>query len=244
VPYPCLSSAEAKKLLLLRRSGSVASPDEVTRIKDVGSDLAIDDLVRKLRVALARRRKESVSIDKGSAESRRFESCAASDVHQILPRSHPALSDPDFWTWLAVAHFSDVVEWRYGNPEKGCDQKNYGIGSRAENLLYRLWLRGELGYDPKSEDPYDLARRGDIDFWRSHVFRRRFASARQFVHAWLRFQFPSADAESRGRLTISQIRELVKHINRLKTNIVFELLDEIGSTRLIDSEWSRLAESE
>jgi hypothetical protein len=151
------------------------------------------------------------------------------------------LSDPDFWTWLATVHFRDVVEWRYNNPEKGCDLGNYGIGSRAENLIYRFWLRGELGYDKNTADPYELTRRGDIDFWRSHVFRRRFASARSFVRAWLKFQFPFDGSVS--KLTIGQIRELVKRVNRVKTNLVLELLDEGEATSLINDEWAQLAEA-
>src|SRR6185312_5879467 len=102
--------------------------------------------------------------------------------------------DADFWLWLSIAHFGEIVEWRYGNPEHGTTIANYGIGTRSENLLYRLWLRADLVLDEQSKDKYHLCRRGQIDFYRSHLFRQGYANVKNFARALLRFQYPHSDA--------------------------------------------------
>jgi hypothetical protein len=236
MPYPTMPGAQAKRLLIARRSGNRV-PDSSTRDKDIGPDFIVDKIVPELKTRLAKRQKEVGDIEKGSGTGGKFEALASRNVHEILPRAHPALGDPEFWIWLAVEHFADLIEWRYGDLTAGCDLKNYGIGSRGENFLYRLWLRGELGYDPDGLNPYELAGRGDVDFWRSHLFRQRFANARIFARAWLRFQFPEPDKPP--RLSINGIRQLVKRLRRLGTNLVVELLDESAATRLIEAEASK-----
>ena len=72
------------------------------------------------------------------------------------------VSDPEFWIWLALMHFNDLIEWRYDAQQQGADSRNYGVGAAGETFLYRLWLRAELGYDESSSDRYLLVRRGDI----------------------------------------------------------------------------------
>lgn len=153
--------------------------------------------------------------------------------------SSEILADADFWLWLAVAHFSDIVEWRYGNPVNGTGLANYGIGARSENLIYRLWLRADLVYDEEVRDQYNLCRRGQIDFYRSHLFRQGYANARNFSRALLRYQYPHDDP-TEPKLKVDQIRELVKRLRRLRANLFLEILDEQECRKVIEDEVSRV----
>ena len=98
------------------------------------------------------------------------------------------LSDLGFWRWLSnVAmggYFWNFIAWRYEKKE----QVNWGITSprnAVEVLLYRSWLRGPKMFDPSLEDPYEYAKRGTSDVWRSHILRQDFGKDANFVRAFL-----------------------------------------------------------
>jgi len=167
---------------------------------------------------------------------------AVIEVHKAIPKNHPAISDPGFWTWLAVTHFVELIEWRYGDKPEGSNLKNYGVGAPIENFLYRSWLRTEIAYDRRAADPYHLVGLGDVDFWRSHVFRQSYSCARQFARALIRFQFPGGP-EGRSRLQIAQIRELAKRLSAARTNLLVEIMEPERATRFIEGEWEKLAET-
>jgi hypothetical protein len=108
-----------------------------------------------------------------------------------------------------------------------------------ENLFFRFWFRGDMGYREELDDPYFYARLGDIDIWRSHLFRQGYADARPFAHALLSFQYP----EGRGstpRLSINGIRALAKRLSRARTNIFFEFMDEARSFTFIANEHRKM----
>jgi len=165
-----------------------------------------------------------------------FEIKAARIIHKCLA-SHEALADPDFWTWLAVLHGRSLVHWRY---EDDPNPKNFGIGSPGENLLFRIWLRAEVAYVAGASDPYELVGVGDIDFWRSHIFRQSYADARTFALALLDFQFPKENGR-KPRLSTTEIRDLAKHLKRARTNLLFEIMDGERAKGFIETEWARLA---
>src|ERR1035437_180966 len=112
---------------------------------------------------------------------------------------------------------------------------NYGIGSRTENLLYRLWLRAELVLDESAQDRYHLADAGQIDFYRSHLFRQGYANARNFARELLRFQYPGTNP-TEPNLKINKIRELVKRLRRLRSNLLLEVLPEEECRAVIEAE--------
>jgi hypothetical protein len=155
-------------------------------------------------------------------------------VHSLAPEDTEILGDSEFWIWLAIVCFPDVVEWRYGTKPGGTKPANYGIGSRTENLLYRLWLRAELVLDDLQQDRYHLVEAGQIDFYRSHLFRQGYANARTFARALLRYQYPKGDATP--NLKISEIRELVKRLRRLRANLFLEILPEDECRAVIEAE--------
>ncbi len=231
--YPSVSAPDAGSYLTSKRNGSPVDTEGLVKFKGSGAEFP-DSSVEELREELLSLRAKWPDGLKNDIERNRFEGLAAKIVHETLPAEPEVLGDPEFWIWLAVVCFSDLVEWRYGNKEGGTKQANYGVGSRNENLLYRLWLRAELVLDEGHQDRYHLVEAGQIDFYRSHLFRQGYANARTFARALLQFQYPKSD--SAPHLKIQQIRDLVKRLRRLRTNLLLEILHEEECRAVIEME--------
>jgi hypothetical protein len=232
--YPAMTAADAAVFLTAKRNGAPIDSDALVKFKGSGGEFD-SSFVEELRSDFADLQSQCPNAGrKAHPDGNRFEGAAARAVHRLLPSDTGILSDPEFWIWLAVVCYPDVVEWRYGNPQGGTKPANYGIGSRIENFLYRLWLRAELVLDEQHEDRYHLAEAGQIDFYRSHLVRKSYANARPFARAFLRFQYPNDDAAP--RLKLLQIRDLAKRIGRLRTNLFLEILPEEECRAVIETE--------
>lgn len=168
-----------------------------------------------------------------------FEAGASGIVHRELNLGPEAAATPDFWAWLTFCAvggaLANLVKWRFGT-EEGHDPRNYGITTPAntfEGLFARLWFRGEIAYDPGSSDPYDLAKRGDVDIWRSHIIRPEFARCPIVRRELIRYQYP--DASGKRTLRNLHLRELVKLIRIGEASLAYELLDEKEVSSIIDA---------
>lgn len=232
--YPTMTAGDANLYLAARRGGVTMDGESLVKVKGAGSDLD-QSFVTGLREALGALRAGWPDGLKNDRERNIFEGKASRLVHGIVPAESEFLCDSEFWTWLSVIHFPELVEWRYGNPEGGTKLANYGIGSRAENLLFRLWLRAEIVLDESAKDRYHLADAGQIDFYRSHLFRQGYANARNFARALLRFQYPNADVAA-PKLKTDQIRHLVKRLCRMRSNLLLEILPEEECRAVIEAE--------
>jgi hypothetical protein len=170
----------------------------------------------------------------------RFEAAACVNVHQALPRD-AALADPEFWIWMATGPGFDLVRRRY--PGKGeaqiPDRLNFTSANARETFFYRLWVRAELARNTDLADPYELARYGDVDFWRSHVFRQMSTETGPLLSAFIRFQHPDGP-EGKKRLTQDEIRALVKYMRRASANIMVETLEEQEAARFVEEQWLKI----
>lgn len=236
--YPTMTAGDANNYLVAKRGGTAMDAESLVRMKGTGPEID-DSFVATLRDALGAERAGWPDGFKSKADpaANGFEGKASRLVHSITPADSEMLADPEFWIWLAVIHFSDLVEWRYRYRKSDGEAQlaNYGIGSRTENLMYRLWLRAELVLDEAEIDRYHLAGTGQIDFYRSHLFRQGYANARNFARALLRYQYPNADATVPKLKTI-EIRELVKRLRRMRSNLFLEILPEEECRAVIEAE--------
>lgn len=232
--YSTMTAGDANTYLVAKRGGAAMDAESLVRVKGSGQDID-QSFVVSLRSALGALRAGWPEGFKNDKERNLFEGKASRLVHAMIPDDSEMLSDPEFWIWLAVVHFPDLVEWRYGNPVAGTKLANYGVGSRTENLLYRLWLRAELVLDVQADDRYHLAGAGQIDFYRSHLFRQGYANARNFARALLRYQYPNADPTA-PNLKIIEIRDLVKRLRRMRSNLFLEILPEEECRAVIEAE--------
>lgn len=232
--YPTMKASDANTCLVAKRGGAVIDAESLVRFKGSGQDVD-QSFVAKLREAFGTLRAGWPDGLKNDRERNLFEGKASRLVHETIPDDSEMLSDPEFWIWLAVVHFPDLVEWRYGNPSAGTKLANYGVGSRTDNLLYRLWLRAELVLDDQADDRYHLTNAGQIDFYRSHLFRQGYANARNFARALLRYQYPNQDPTA-PKLKIIEIRDLVKRLRRMRSNLFLEILPEEECRAVIEAE--------
>lgn len=237
--YPIMTTIDASAYLASRRAGSPLELDRLVKSRGEGADLDQTFVGELLADLSSLKSKYGADGMKSQKNANQFEADAARAIHERVKVPAEMLADADFWLWLAVVHFGDIVEWRYGNPENGTGVANYGIGARSENFMYRLWLRADLVFDEHGGDRYHLCRRGQIDFYRSHLFRQGYANARNFARALLRFQYPHDDTTA-PHLKVDQIRELVKRLRRLRANLFLEILDEQECRKVIEDEAGRV----
>lgn len=238
MPYPILGKTEARLYLQAVEAAAEESAPELpdARTSDDGSNEDWGAIATDVRAELKKLISQS-SGKEGEVKGGAFEAAAGPMIHAILPNEHPALADPEFWVWLTLTHGMHVVDWRY--PGKR-NLKNFGVGGAGENYFYRLWLRAEIAHSPGAKDEYELSKVGDIDFWRSHIFRQGYGEVRPFAWALVEFQFPSKEGR-KARLKINDIRALAKQLRRARSNLMFKVMSESRAARFIESEWERLA---
>jgi len=237
VRYVALKSQHAVETLEALRRAEAVDEQRVLVFRGSGDDVeqVLPNLARILYEIKSQYPQRLRQRDPAGGE---FEAEACAELHRALPFDPQMLADYEWWMWLAVFHFRELVEWRHGGKTGRATLANFGIGNGSENLLYRMWLRADAGYDPTRSDPYELARRGDQDFWRSHVFRQGYGRCRSLVRALIRYQFRDGSA-GYPILKTAEIRELAKRLRRLHPNVIFEYLDESTAHELIVVEAER-----
>jgi len=186
--------------------------------------------------------------DEVELHTQRFDAEACVIVHQAIPDEADLLGSDGFWRWLALGPLQEIVLWRFpagkgkAIGEDGAQPKynreNFGVGAsarqRSECYPYKLWLRADLGSIADYGDPYRFARRGDVDFWTSHVLRQAYTTNRALCRALVRFQFPD-DRGGKPKLVsgtenptkgIRGIRTLAKRIKRLQASCELSILED------------------
>lgn len=230
--YCVMDPGDALRYLKSRDAGETPSLIEVVRTAGSGefvSDEPVKALTSVLKKLKARFPDELRERDRRGGE---FEQQACEVVHRCLSRyDRDVLANLDFWTWLAVAKFSDLIEWRFNSHGKHAKPENYGIGKRTENLLFRLWLRAEIGRD--EQGAYTLAKTGDQDLWRSHILRPAYSNARYVAKAVLKLQAGLLKAKRLHPSDDDGVRVLAKRLSRLRANLMFEYLDMPRAEKLV-----------
>ena len=176
-------------------------------------------------------------------KNERFESAACIVVRESLPRDIVAFADPEFWHWMATGPGLDLIRRRYieNGQARIPDSLNFTSSKAQETFFYRLWIRAEMAHDPDLEDPYELARCGGVEFWRSHVYRQMSMESSALLAAFIRFQHPNG-AGGKKRLTQEEIRKLIKRIRRGAANVVVEILDRKEAERFVEHQWQKIQE--
>ena len=229
--YRAISADRASTLLDELRAGGEMD-DDAAATRGEGKELS-KSVLEGIQKQLAKIKSKFASvIGARDPEGGLFERQACIVVHEALADADPQmLADYDFWTWIAL-EFRELVEWRHGGKEGIAHPANFGIGKRDDNLFYRLWLRGEIGHSEEAR--YELAGRGDQDFWRSHIFRQDYGKCRTLVHAFLSLQFPTPG--DKARWNTDHVRKLAKRLRRVNATLIFESLDDDGAKTLVERE--------
>jgi hypothetical protein len=165
-------------------------------------------------------------------------------VHELIQQADDPLmiADLDFWTYLAVVHLHDVIRMRFPGKRGMPNLENWGIPRSTECWVYKLWVRGEVGWDPDLEDPYERGRLGSVDFWTSHVHRQQFMNARTIFRRILAFQYPPAlkgapllweGEEKPEKKGVPGLRTWIKRLCENYATVEYLLLNEQEADRLI-----------
>ena len=238
--YPIIALETGKECLEKRRNDEPWSASPFVRWLGHG-DKFNEGKAASLFKALQQIRQE-IGVDPlPSNRGKDFEAPASEAVHRELQLDVEVAASRQFWLWLTFAahegRFVEFVDWRFGTQKNGIDDVNYGIVRRAgtwEGLFARLWWRGNTGFDPKFRDPYQIARRGNVDIWRSHVIRQEYGRCRQVAWALIRYQYPDNAPESKT-LTVKELRELAKRLRIVDASVSYEALEESDVRDLISN---------
>jgi len=256
VTYPIISSSNGKRLLGLGESGAAENkPLELADLVESRpssgsvSETKIAALVGTINEIVARYPRLGPPNHEAAAQVE-ADFCVA--VHtwyreQQIPLR--AASDLDFWRYLALAHFEDVVRWRYKMGDQPAKASNYGVTAPRENLFYRAWLRGSIGYEPapseqdgSGHDSYALARGvTQIDVWRSHIFRQSFCRHRPVAVAFVKLQAGRLVDQKQVPLNKAAVRLCAKALSRQAANENFPFLDDNDALRVVceNAAWAR-----
>ena len=154
-----------------------------------------------------------------------------------LPAS--VLTDRDFWRYCA-AYMYEFIAWRQPTttvtalfPYFGL--KGESLGS-ADCVPQRMFGRAHIVHAASAQwdpDPYELAKFGAADVWISHILRVRNSYAPLVVRELL-------DGVRAGRFKTEAIREVAKDLKRVRSNVLFEVLEAEDVRTLVDSAEARI----
>lgn len=173
--------------------------------------------------------------------SNRFEGMGSKIVHEYLrPLPKHILCDAGFWRWASLFHFFEIVQWRMDlGSRKATSVVNFGIGPLREGVIARMYLRAEVSYDDSAQDPYWLSQLGDIDFFRSHVFRTNYGMIRPLARAMIRNLYGPDGSKYSTKI----VRELAKQVNRLAPVEALEKLNDESADEFVRRELARVQDS-
>jgi hypothetical protein len=159
------------------------------------------------------------------------------DTLKVLP-AH-VLSDADYWRYLAIATpLISWVEWRDRNrrgpkpwPSMPADQ-SYGAHSASslhqDTVPYRMFMRGDISAaafeSGATNDAHALSAFAGSDFWKSHILRGLTSYSPAVV---------AAAIQAQESLSSKEVRNLFPQLKRLRSNILFETLDEAAANDLV-----------
>jgi hypothetical protein len=228
--YPSIDKTAAEALLSAYRTNGIY--DAVKYVRSQGSGENEVDGVNFTRLHNDLKNLLVGPLPKGEKQDAYFEMMACSVVHRALGTlSAVAASDPRFWMWLTFASCGkkmvELVDLRIKKGDSIPADVNFGITTRAnvyEALYARLWWRGYRFFDPSADNPYELAERGDIDFWRSHILRQNFSRADAMTRAFVKFILPEHGRSS--GLDTDLMRGVAPKLKARYTSCCFESLDQ------------------
>ena len=169
-----------------------------------------------------------------------FDRHACAVLHRTLDVPNNLASSDEFWRWLAVAKFREIIEARHRDSVKNkpTHLRNYGINTSAtNNRIAILWFRADMVYDPNSTDPYSLAKQpAHTDFWESGVIRHRYAWCRNLARTFVKFQYRdrSSSVAYLHSTKPNGVRSLYKRLRRLHATVSYEFLSESELRQLLE----------
>ena len=244
---PAISQDEATKLLNARfLDRDVArlkiQPYYIPEVSDEGK-------ISRIKLGEMKNKMQHIMDKLSKSGEENYSGKAAVVDAEIIPIIHGCLKDlaspyalnqMSFWAFLSNlsddGFYWEFIRWRFGSSADDHNVLNWGIcpqQSIEEVYLYRAWARGHLFYDESLSDPYEYAKKGGSDLWRSHLLRREYAYDKNFIKAFLDF------SESNNVVTKLMRGRLIPSITAWSSSASFVGLTYEESYELIDYLYER-----
>ncbi len=134
--------------------------------------------------------------------------------------------DPGFWSYLSF-RVSEVIVWRYPPHDSDGWNKNFVVSHSTSEFVYgflpRLAIKGLIASG--SEKAENLIQQ---DFWQSHILRVKTGFSTSVSQAF-------AEAVVDDDLKVEKQRMMAKSIRSLRSNVIFEALDQQQAKALVNS---------
>jgi hypothetical protein len=253
--YPATTLRQARAFMVLE-DWTIPSPDGVSdffAVRGNGSD-EVWDAIENLADGLE-------SISSGDSLKPSFDAEAREIVHRHLAQlDDDVVSDADFWRFLSAVRFRDIVAMRHPVTRKSFTGEgvngnwaNFGAlrSDVRESLFFRLFVGAELALDAGNlKDPYHLAKIHDVDLWQSHIVRVFSGDNPEYARSLLRwFRDRQAWYATYSQANVQDLfarfddapetrhlRDLVKRVRRIRSNIVHEFLTESEVLYIVEHE--------
>lgn len=223
-----MTSHDASRLVEDLRAGR---PREDTRqVAGVGTDSreSTEDFMKMFRESVHEIRSRSTRVTNGESKLPKATDALKDHIEGELScvlfeglRNLDAcvLTDPGFWRYLAVWEMFDFVQWRDG---ENCKLVSFGAGSHSPTwdcVPKRMFVRARIAFEAGAEGDWkELAGIPGTDVWRSHVLRVKTGNSPALSAALL-------EAWDAQLIRTKEVRDVAKRIKRLRSNMVFELMD-------------------
>jgi hypothetical protein len=227
--YKTLSSQHAFELIENFLKEQKVDVEKYEKIKGEGVPYDEEEFIHLqeiIRKEMAKKSKKPSSNERSSVEF-----STAKWLHQILSYDKNAFSDVEFWLWLSIKYFRDFIKWRAGGTPT-IKIANFGINSSTsvsitENVLYRMWVRANIGYNEELNDPYkNITPTKTYDFWQSFIVRRDFANIECISKAFINKLFEA-------KLNTNEYREIGKWLTGIQSNLLFNSLTDEQAENLL-----------
>ena len=220
--YPTLTRSRTKAIVEQLTGDTDYEPNLALELSWVGKGEALS--VEGIQ-SVAQLMRTFADDDGKDWDNEAIEAIFSGHVHHAM-RDLPvvALDDPGFWRYLSISDFWWFIARREAKAIKNGNAMTYVDGGR-ECVPFRMYLRGQA---IRSGDDYSLAGAipNSTDFWRSHIVRVKTGTAPPLARAF-------AQLQAEQRMVSDDVRPFAKKVNRLWTNIVFNVWDEPESDALL-----------
>jgi hypothetical protein len=130
-----------------------------------------------------------------------------------------ALTDPDFWRFIATEIMADFIHWRDG---QNCNWASFGLnGVRRipDCVPLRMFNRAHVVHqiEKPSIPPLEAMKLGGTDYWQSHVLRVQNRFDPEIIGILNAGWFDDSISD------VQAIRQIAKRIRQQRANVVLEL---------------------
>lgn len=241
--HQTLTKKETIAYVSARRAGAIGAHDLQAKYARPATIDWVDDVVGVLDDVLASWNGIDHSRFVSDQSRDEVEGVLSAQLHEGLkPLPAEVLTDKDFWRYCA-AYLYDFVIWRQPAQTTTALYPYFGIASDSlgtECVPQRMFNRAHItraGSEASGDDDlYALAKFGAADVWKSHILRTRNSYAPAVVHEIL------TDVLG-GKLPTDPVRLLAKNLKRVRSNVLFEVLDPYQARLLVDREEQRVADT-